>query len=246
MNEMSAMLAASPLLLLVIDPHSSYIFSALFYLINNVLIPAYSLLVLYYVLFSWYRCFSQSTPQSVTKKSTAVGPEVSLPETCPQIDLDKKATTTTTDLKLNLSGTFKLIKHDGFEEFLAANGVPYLMRRAALSMQPVHTITHNDDTVRVQISGIISGDITYHVNGPSVESTIHTRTFLDTVTYLEEGDGIRITKHATDGSNGGARQIVVTRRLVDNNKNMLLTSTSFFNDDRPSIQYTQLLERQSS
>lgn len=236
--------------MLFADPHNSYIIFALFYLINNVLIPTYTLLISFHLLYSWYRYFFQSSKS--TSITTFEGTDASLSDSStsehnqdfPKSDeiTDNKATPN--DLKLNLTGTFKLVKHDGFDEFLAANGVPYLMRKAALSMQPVHTITHTGDTVRVQISGIISGDITYHINGPSVESTIHTRTFLDSVTYLEEGDGIRITKKATDGANVGARQIVVTRRLVDNNRYMLLTSTSFFDDDRPPIQYTQLLERQ--
>jgi hypothetical protein len=213
--------------------------SLITFLINHVLVPMYSVTVLLYFFYSWYKHLTQS------RKSETITPPTN-DDTCCSIvsDLSINNNNVSNDMKINLSGTFKLIKHEGFDSFLAANGVPYLLRKAALSTQPVHTITHNGDTVRVQISGIINGDITYHVNGPCVESTIHTRRFEDHVTYLDEGDGIRITKKAIDSS-GGAREIVVTRRLIDDHKNMLLTSTSFFDDDRPSIQYTQLLERQS-
>jgi len=231
-------------LLVIIDPNGSNTIHVVLYLINNALIPIYSLLVFYHVIYSWYvRYFSRSKIKDTKTDVYDDSLDSLVSEERDEVIPDMTAPTTA-DVKLNLSGTFKLIKHEGFDEFLAANGVPYLMRRAVLSMQPIHTITHIDDTVRVQISGIISGDITYNINGPSVESTIHTRTFSDTVTYLNEGDGIQITKNATDSFNGGARQIIVTRRLVDDNKKMLLTSTSYFDDNRPPIQYTQLLERQ--
>eukprot|EP00978_Attheya_sp_CCMP212_P018669 scaffold51550_cov55-Attheya_sp.AAC.1 len=42
----------------------------------------------------------------------------------------------------NMSGRFLLVKNEGFEEFLAAQGVPWALRKAANKACPLHHLTH--------------------------------------------------------------------------------------------------------
>jgi len=59
--------------------------------------------------------------------------------------------------QIDLTGSYRLAKNDGFKDFLAAQGVNYVLRTAADKAVTCHHVTHNDTTLRIRVSGIITG-----------------------------------------------------------------------------------------
>ena len=141
---------------------------------------------------------------------------------------------------VNLSGTFKLAKNVDFDKFLEAQGVGWALRSAANKARPVHKITHRGRTLRIQITGIITGDTTYQIGGPPVTSQIRDRVFSDTVQYLDSGDGIRVQKKCLSGGTG---KIFVTRRLSRCGSELTMRSKCVFEDGRESAEAVQTFER---
>lgn len=138
---------------------------------------------------------------------------------------------------INLTGTYKLVHNDNFEEFLAAMHIPKLARKAANAAKPIHKYTHIGDSFRVQIDGIIKSDTTFTINGPPSTSKIRSQKFLDHLTYLEDKKGVMTRKivqndHKTNKTNKNSpgdksiSEIVVTRALSKNGKRMIMTSTA--------------------
>lgn len=88
------------------------------------------------------------------------------------------------------SGSFQLIHNDNFDGFLAVQGVPWALRRAANQVRPIHCFTYhrgggnnNNDQWTIQIKGIIESQTTYTILGPPVETNIRGRIFRDVARY---------------------------------------------------------------
>jgi hypothetical protein len=85
---------------------------------------------------------------------------------------------------IDMSGAFKLVSNDNFEGFLAVQGLPWALRRAANQARPVHRITHVGCHLTIKIEGIIESQTSYIINGPPVETNVRGRIFRDAVSYL--------------------------------------------------------------
>lgn len=128
---------------------------------------------------------------------------------------------------VNLSGTYKLVHNNNFDGFLKALQIPSLLRRAANASRPVHTYTHEGDSFRVQIDGIIKGDTQFTVNGEPTVSSMRSHKFLDHVSYNEDKSGIIVRKVGQNTpKNSSASEIIVTRELSKNGKKMFLKSAA--------------------
>lgn len=146
---------------------------------------------------------------------------------------------------IDMSGVFVLIHSFNFDEFLKSQGVPWPIRKAVKMSKPVHTLTHVSNSIRIQVDGVTKGDVTYVIEGDPVTSKIRHLTFLDHVSYLEEGDGIQIRKinTSTVQSPNGATEMIVTRRIVEGGTKMLLSTIAVFPDGRDSIESVQTFQR---
>jgi hypothetical protein len=122
------------------------------------------------------------------------------------------------------------------KEFLASQGVGWALRKAADKASPTNKITHDMEKhhVTIGVEGIISSSTTYKVNGPPIETKIQTKSFMDTMQYLETGDGVVVTKqNKEDGY-----YITVQRQVTSNKQEMTITSTAIWPDKKvQSIQY---------
>ena len=88
----------------------------------------------------------------------------------------------TTQQPIDMSGSFKLVENNNFEAFLYAQGIPWMICRAANKARPIHTITHIGKFVTIKIEGIIESSSTYEINGEPLEGLIRGRLFADSVT----------------------------------------------------------------
>lgn len=152
---------------------------------------------------------------------------------------------------IDLTGSYKLVKNDNFDAFLAAQGVPWALRRAAASVFPIHHhITHTGDslTIRIEAGSGFSTQTVYRINGGPVETNVRGRIFQDEVRYYykqEGGDdkarGIVTEKRAvTEGY-----VVTVTRCLSDDMSRIDMTSTASFPNEpaKETIVSTQVFER---
>mmetsp|Transcript_38891 Transcript_38891/g.94155 ORF Transcript_38891/g.94155 Transcript_38891/m.94155 type:complete len:573 (-) Transcript_38891:79-1797(-) len=89
---------------------------------------------------------------------------------------------------IDLSGVYELRENHNFEEFLEAQGIPWMLRRAANQARPTHRITHIGQYITIKIEGLIESSSTYTINGPPVEGLIRGRLFADKITYLTPED----------------------------------------------------------
>lgn len=148
---------------------------------------------------------------------------------------------------IDMSGTFVLIHSHNFDEFLQSQGVPWPIRKAVKMSKPVHTLTHVGNSIRIQIDGVTKGDVTYQIGGEPQVSKIRHLSFLDHVTYLDEGDGIQIRKISTSKtkSPNGATEMIVTRRIVENGSKMLLSTVAVFPEtaQKDTIESVQTFQR---
>ncbi|KAL7546121.1 hypothetical protein ACHAWF_009457 [Thalassiosira exigua] len=128
---------------------------------------------------------------------------------------------------VNLTGTFKLAKNIDFDKFLEAQGIGWALRSAANKARPVHKITHRGRTLRIQITGIITGDTTYQIGGPPVTSQIRDRVFSDTVQYLDSG--IQVQKKCVSGGDG--KIFVVLGSSVDAGASLLCVRNASLKTD---------------
>ena len=143
---------------------------------------------------------------------------------------------------IDLSGAYKLLSNDNFEGFLAVQGVPWALRRAANQARPVHRITHLGRQLTIKIEGIIESQTTYIINGPPVETDVRGRIFEDTVSYLEKDGkttGIVVRKKAISED----YDVTVQRELHEDGQQITMTSTAFFRDGREDIQCVQIFQR---
>merc|ERR1712151_458240 len=135
----------------------------------------------------------------------------------------------TSDEPIDLTGSYRLIKNDGFKDFLAAQGVNYVLRAAADKAVTTHHVTHNGTTLRIRVSGIITGDTTYIIGGPYAETKIQDKVFHDSATWLpNKSEGVRITKI----SQSEKYNIIVTRRLSADKQLLYITSEAVYQDGK--------------
>ena len=140
---------------------------------------------------------------------------------------------------VDMNGSYLLVSNVGFEAFLEVQGVPWALRRAANQARPIHQIIHRGKSVTIQIKGIIESQTTYEIDGPPVETSVRGRVFRDQMTYLESGDGIKVSKTAVTEN----YDITVTRRLTPDRQTINMTSTAIFHDGRPPVESFQIFER---
>ena len=195
-------------------------------IVNVVLIPIYTVCV---VAFLMTRAWRPSERRRSTKHKEILVHPIPLPT----------SSETTNDGVFSLSGSYKLIKNDNFDGFLEIQGVPWALRRAADAARPTHTISHIGKTITIRIQGIIESQTTYEIDGPLVETNIRGRIFRDQMTYLESGDGIRVSKEGvTEDYN-----VETVRRLSSDKMTITMTSKAIFKDDRGDVVCVQLFER---
>lgn len=139
----------------------------------------------------------------------------------------------------NLTGAYRLISNSNYEEYLAVQGVPWALRRAANQARPIHRITHDGTTLTIKIEGIIESQTTYIINGPPVETNVRGRLFIDQVSYTDDGQGIQVCKTAIAED----YDVTVTRRLSEDGQQIVLTGCAVFRDERKPIQAVQIFQR---
>lgn len=146
---------------------------------------------------------------------------------------------TTEEQPVDLTGRYKLVSIENFDAFLAVQGVPWALRKAACKARPIHRITHRGNRVTIKIEGIINTQTTYTIGGPPVRIDIRGRAFDDSMAYLENGKGIRGTKKAIEEN----YTVIVERVLSEDKKKIVLTGRAEFTDDRENIESVQIFER---
>jgi hypothetical protein len=139
-----------------------------------------------------------------------------------------------------MTGTYKLVENDNFEELLAAQGIPWALRSAANRARPTHKFTHRGNLLTIKIQGIIESETKYHIGGSPTETAVRGRQFHDSVTYLEDKTGIQTLKRAiNDGYT-----VRVCRRLSPDKSKLTMTSTVTFDDEtKGSVDCRQIFER---
>jgi ribosomal protein L24 len=130
-----------------------------------------------------------------------------------------------------------------FDAFLKSQNVPMLIRKAANSSRPVHTITHEGDRLRIQVDGITKGDTTYVINGPPSGSNIRHLKFDDYVTWVDDGQAVQVRKVAKNAPPNGAVELIVKRQLANHGHNLILTSKAKFEDGSESVESVQTFHR---
>ena len=190
--------------------------------VNTLLVPLYSISVFVYLLSRiWLRFLLAS------KRRKVVIPKVAPPP----IEQEEG--------KVNMNGAFKLVKNDNFDGFLAAQGIPWALRRAADRARPTHRFSHVGDTITIKITGIIESETTYEIGGPPMGTSIRGRVFEDVISYLETNDGIKSEKKALTED----YDIVVLRQLAPDRMSLTMTSKAIFHDDREDVVAIQVFER---
>ena len=204
------------------------------------LVPVYTTLVLLYLAYAAFRIPLE--PFLNTIKSFFVKQKVNPPD---EVPAEVRAAPVTSALALedqpfDLSGAYKLKSNENFEGFLAVQGVPWALRRAANQARPLHRITHRGSLLTIKIEGIIESQTTYTINGPPVETNVRGRIFEDVVTYPEDGStGIIVRKKAISEN----YDVSVQRLLTDDQQRIIMTSTATFHDGKDPVQCKQIFER---
>jgi hypothetical protein len=140
----------------------------------------------------------------------------------------------------DLSGAYKLVRNDNFEGFLAVQGVPWALRRAANQARPVHRITHLGNQLTIKIEGIIESQTTYIIGGAPVETNVRGRIFEDVVRYLEDNvTGIRVSKTALTED----YDVTVQRVLSTDLQEITASSRAVFRDGRDPVECVQKFQR---
>jgi len=95
---------------------------------------------------------------------------------------------------VNLSGTWRLEENIDYEEFLKVSGASWVERKAANNAGATYVITHEGDRLKLVIKSLVAFEADYIIGGPMVETSIKRNRFEDTVTWLPDGRGVRISK----------------------------------------------------
>ena len=202
---------------------------------STILVPGYAICVVLYLFFVANRRLLGSVEKWFRPKSgSSTSPKEVPPQPLPLLE-----DTANDDQPFNLSGAFKLISNEGFDDFLAVQGIPWAIRRAANQARPVHRIFHRGNQLTIKIEGIIESQTTYIIGGPPVETNVRGRIFEDKVTYLETGTGILVSKTSLTED----YDVTVQRELSDDRQRIYMTSTAYFRDDRDDIESKQVFQR---
>mmetsp|Transcript_26698 Transcript_26698/g.53230 ORF Transcript_26698/g.53230 Transcript_26698/m.53230 type:complete len:247 (+) Transcript_26698:219-959(+) len=146
----------------------------------------------------------------------------------------------------NLTGTYKLVKNINYQDFLECQGVGWALRKAADSANTTHVLTHTtsaggggaDDTLRLDIKGLISSTVDYGFYQPPITTKIKDKTFTDVVSYLPSSEGVRITK----SNDADGYDIIVERRL-DGDELTMRQEVVFRDGRRKGKEATQIFKR---
>jgi hypothetical protein len=165
---------------------------------------------------------SPSSPSNSTASTTSTSPS--------KLSSSKKQDPDPTHYppSVDLSGTWNLSKNEKYQEFLQVQGVGYVLRKAADSANTVHEIKHGGDSFFIGIKSLLSSEMTYTVNGDPITTAIKDKSFLDTVTYLEDGRGIQIVKHNAKDK----YYIIAKRRLGADGQTMTVEQECRFEDKK--------------
>ena len=197
-------------------------------LVDSIVIPLYSSLVLVYLLF---RIKSEHETKSISSRSNSTNTFL-----LKQKQLLRKSKE---DQPIDLTGAFKLTENENFEEFLEAQGVPWALRGAANRARPIHRITHIGNIITIKIEGIIESQTTYEINGPPVKGKVRGRLFEDRVEYIENGI---CTIKRCDEEDGYT--VKVQRVLTKDQQTILMDSTLTFDDkSKEKVTCRQRFER---
>lgn len=192
-------------------------------LVNTLFVPLYSVSVFLYLFSRVWTRFLENKKRKQKRTPKLITPVIPQEEG-----------------KVNMNGSFKLVKNDNFDGFLAAQGISWALRRAADQARPTHTFTHVGDVITIKITGIIESQTTYEI-GAAVpkETNIRGRIFQDTISYLDTNDGIQSHKKAVTED----YDLHVTRQLASDGMSLTMTSKAIFHDDREDVVSIQLFER---
>jgi hypothetical protein len=201
-------------------------------LVDQLLVPLYTICVTIYLSSRVLGIVIQNAPS--LRQPESKSKSVPVPTFLPQENVEAILHD---EQPIDLTGAWKLVENNNFEEFLATQGVPWPLRSAANRARPTHRITHRGSLLTIKIEGIIESQTTYIINGPKVTCTVRGRLFEDAVSYLP--NGVQVLKRAVEEK----YTIQVCRRLSEDQQKITLTSTATFDDGRDSVQSTQLFAR---
>jgi hypothetical protein len=212
---------------------ASFIHSWNTIVVPSILVPMYTVLVLVYigilsldqfsrgaVLRRFSRLLLVGTDQGILTssryKKELLEASVVPPQRVPDVVTQDHAEETTAGVAdqeeqpIDMSGSYQMKSHDNLDAFLAIQGVPWPLRRAAAAVYPIHHITHVKNHLRIKIEAKSSGFVTetqYLINGPPVETNVRGRIFSDRVYYSYEDAAV---------DNGGRKcnGIVTEKRAI--------------------------------
>ena len=226
--------------------------------VPNIYVPLYTWLVLAYLAARWWYDETQDGQQQQPDKISR-----GLSASQQPIDAASTALLPTEPQPIDLTGTFKLISNDHFQELLTAQGVPWFLVKAADKARPTHAITHAGNSLRIRIQGIIESETHYLIGGNAVETNIRGRLFRDQVTYLKLQDSIYDQEGGGSGDPSPSQDVVVgvqtrkialedgytilvQRRLLP--QKIVMTSRVLFDNDpdgSKTVTCTQVFEQES-
>lgn len=194
--------------------------------VSSIVGPLYTCAVLVYITLRVYHLVIE--PRLVNeKKQHPPKPAVAIDDSI-----------TKADQPVDLSGPFQLIENDNFENFLAAQGVPWALRSAANRCRPTHRFNHVGNSLKIKIEGIIETETTYQINGPKLQVFVRGRRFEDTVTYIESG--VQTIKRAVDDG----YSVQVHRILTADKQQIIMKSTVIFDDEtKANVSCRQVFQR---
>lgn len=210
-------------------------------IVNQVLLPVYTAIVISYIVVRFYHVVVEPRLRRATSTTTREGNQsiAGAPTTTSSSTIDE-AQEALAPQPIDMTGTYKLVENDNFEELLAAQGIPWALRSAANRARPTHKFTHRGNLLTIKIQGIIESETKYHIGGSPTETAVRGRQFHDSVTYLEDKTGIQTLKRAiNDGYT-----VRVCRRLSPDKSKLTMTSSVTFDDEtKGSVDCRQIFER---
>jgi hypothetical protein len=207
-------------------------------IVNLVLLPVYTALVIGYITLRVYHVVIEPRLKATT--TTTTQGERSLNDIAAAASTFDESEEASAPQPIDMTGVFRLVENHNFEELLAAQGIPWALRSAANRARPTHKFTHKGNLLTIKIQGIIESETKYHIGGAPTETAVRGRQFHDTVTYLEDKTGIQTLKRAVNDG----YTVRVCRRLSPDKSTLTMTSTVYFDDEsKDAIDCRQLFER---
>ena len=194
------------------------------HMMDSIVIPLYLILVIAYLLSRLYNEYKKSRKEKREKEEMML--LLSLQQQNQQQQQQNQ------NQPIDMSGSYKLIENENFEELLEGQGVPWALRSAANRARPIHKIVHVGNMVTIKIMGIIESQTTYQINGPPVIGQVRGRIFHDTVRYIPNGiETIKRCNKTNSGDGDGGYTINVQRILSKTKQEIYMTSTLTFDND---------------